>query len=94
MIRTLSRPKSFRKNKKGGCKDISASNCLDDDRYLLEEVKWTESIDVCQYYCRLVHNCLMFRFDGKKCRLLRKDTNKECSIIGGPPVRLFIFYWY
>jgi len=73
------------KSKKHGCEDISVSNCLDDDRYLLEEVTWLESNDLCQYYCRIVHNCLMFRFDGKSCRLLRKDTNKECSIIGGPP---------
>ena len=77
---------NLRKSKKHGCEDISVSNCLDDDRYLLEEVKWLESNDLCQYYCRIVHNCLMFRFDGKSCRLLRKDTNKECSIIGGPPV--------
>ena len=75
-----------RKNRKNGCKDVSVSNCLDDERYLLKEIDWLESIELCQYYCRLVHNCLMFRFDGKNCRLLRKDTNKECSIIGGPPV--------
>ena len=76
-----------RQDEASGCKDISVSGCFLDEKYIIQEVLIFTIVDQCQYYCNQMNNCIIFRFDGDKCTLMRKDDHKDCLITGGPPVR-------
>ena len=69
---------------KWDCKDVTVGNCsINEDDIIDEDGEFTD-LEQCQQYCLETSDCIIFRFDGEICTLLKADYRTDCDVIGGP----------
>ena len=66
------------------CKDITVDYCVVYPPDIIDETATLTDFEQCQNYCLKNSECVIFRFDGDNCLLLKNDYRKNCYLIGGP----------